>query len=199
MLPPVTKPALCLLLGASAIFGCTTANALTFNWSWTATNGYDYVNNTDLTGTVVTGTVNNLVDNALNTTGMTATFTGGFNVGQTVAYIGGNGIQVTNGSVVVPGLQAFFSSNDFSLQLEDPNGVSGIYGGYASVFSQTEGAFLLMDNLTAPTFTSAATVPGPLPVLAIPAVLLYSRKLKKRIKSTSKNCPFTPSETGSIQ
>jgi hypothetical protein len=89
------KPAALLLLGASTVFGCSVANALTFNWRFTASGGYDLDTSTDLTGTVVEGTIDNLVDNALNTTGMTATFTSGFNVGRTLAYTSGTGIRVT--------------------------------------------------------------------------------------------------------
>lgn len=180
------RPAIMLLLGASALF-CGPANALTFNWSWTATQGRigRFFGGTDLTGTVVTGTIDNLVDNSLNTTGMTATFTGGFNVGQTVAYWGGAGIVVSNGTVVTSGLQAYFRSNDYdySLQLEDPSGRIGVFGGAASGGPDSS---LSMNNGTAPSFSSVSPVPvpAPLPILGLPAVLFYSRKLKKMIKAS---------------
>ena len=135
------------------------AEALTFNWTWTATQGgmYNQYGYTNLTGTTVLGTINNLLDNSLNTYGMTATFTSGFNIGQTVSFDGGAGIQVTNGSVVTPGLQAYFHSDNYrySLQLEDPNGTIGIYGGASSNSSIDGGySFVAMNNGSAPIFTS---------------------------------------------
>lgn len=172
----------CLLLGASAVLWSTAANALSFNWSWTATSGDDGSGG-DLTGTVVTGTIDNLSDNFLNTTGMTATFTSGFNVGQTVNYYAGNGIQVTNGSIVESGLEAVFLSNDYRLQLADP--ATGATAGQAEDFSSLSsgGNPAFVQTFSAPTYSSAAVAPGPLPILGLPAVLLYSRKLKRRIKA----------------
>ena len=120
------------------------ANALTFNWIWTATHGRDNRDNRDndtspnLSGTVVQGTINNLLDSSLNTDGMTATCTSGFNIGQTVSFDGGAGVQVTNGSVVTPGLQAYFHNDNYgySMQLEVPNGNIGIFGGEYRAFQK---------------------------------------------------------------
>lgn len=144
----------------------------------------------DWIGSTVSGTVDGLLDNTLNTSGMTASVTsapftpsGGW---QDFNFVFENGIQVTNGSVVTAGLAAVFNTSDFNsqLKLHDPNGAIGDYGGFLSYNNPFSGETkqVIMDNGTAPIFSSETPVPGPLPVLGLPAVLLYSRKLKKRIK-----------------
>ena len=53
--------------------------------------------------------------------------------------------------------------------------------GHSNVFDNFAG-YDFNPGPSATTFTTQA-VPGPLPILGIPAVLLYSRNLKKRIKA----------------
>jgi hypothetical protein len=52
----------------------------------------------------------------------------------------------------------------------------------SGTYSWTWGSGVNDDSLTV-NIASVAAVPGPLPILGLPAVLFYSRKLKKRIKA----------------
>ena len=162
------KSAVYLLLGFSTVFGGAAANALTFNWSWTATSGDDG-NGADLTGTVVTGTIDNLADNTLNKTGMTATFLSGFNVGQTLDFVGGYGIQVTNGSVVVPGLEAVFTSSDGNYQLQLADSVTGSTPGNAEDYTAGSMNIAYLSSSVTPTFSrSLLRIDRPAPLLRRP-------------------------------
>ena len=64
------KPAALLLLGASTVFGCSIAKALTFSWSWTP----DSFTPSTPTGNV-TGTISGLLDNQNNQTNGVVTIT----------------------------------------------------------------------------------------------------------------------------
>ncbi len=162
------KSAVYLLLGFSTVFGGAAANALTFNWSWTATSGDDG-NGADLTGTVVTGTIDNLADNTLNKTGMTATFLSGFNVGQTLDFVVGDGIQVTNGSVVVPGLVAVFTSSDGNYQLQLADSVTGSTPGNAEDYTAGSMNIAYLSSSVTPTFSrSLLRIDRPAPLLRRP-------------------------------
>jgi hypothetical protein len=70
-------------------------------------------------------------------------------------------------------------ANTFSIQ-------AGEEFGFFSSYASNEDCCGTTTNQTITSFsaTSATAVPGPLPILGLPAVLFYSRKLKKRIKAS---------------
>ena len=93
---------------------------------------------------------------------------------------GGSGILVTAGFVDTTGLQLFFRSGTQELQLENPNGRSGVYGGYYrdSSVGGMFGSSAASTDLSVPVFTA---VPAPHPLLGLGAATAFSRKLKQRI------------------
>jgi hypothetical protein len=176
---PFLKPVACLILGTSTIFGTSAANALTFNWSWTPTS----YSPSSPTGPV-TGTISGLLDNAqsqingvaVTVTSSPTTPSGGWD-NSAWLYDSGAGFTVANG--VVTGFDATYVS-----PLGSP--FQGL------VFSDgTQNIYPTLSNLTInyshsnPTAisTTFTPVPGPLPILSIPSVILFSRNLKKRIKA----------------
>jgi hypothetical protein len=171
------KPAALLLLGASTVFGCSVANALTFNWSWTPIR---YIPSTP-TGPV-TGTVSGLLDNTANQIGV-VTVTSSPSIpssgwdNSNWAFQSGSerGFTVLGGAVTR--YNAFYKSqgNDQFLYFGNGSNFS------AQVNDISESIFF--DQIGGGTTTFTA-VPGPLPILGLPAVLLFSRKLKKRIKAS---------------
>jgi hypothetical protein len=110
-----------IAVGALCALCCTSARALTVNWSFLITgsspSGYS--------GTI-SGTIDNLQE-GINRNGMTATLTRApFGPGAgnwpTLNYAGGNGIAVSNGVVDATGLQAYFVyQGEYRLLLQNPN------------------------------------------------------------------------------
>jgi hypothetical protein len=159
---------------AFAVLCPSPARALTFNWTFTANNG-DFIG-------AISGIIDGLNDNTLNNgsnSTMTATVTSDpFNivgVPLPMTFIGGNGIQVTAGVVDTTGLQLEFSSVGQQLQLENPNGSTGVFGGYYTV---SMGSAAASNDTSVPVFSA---VPAPLPLLGLGAAAAFSRKLKQRI------------------
>lgn len=170
---------------ALAVLCPSPARALSFNWTFTSTNG-DFIG-------PISGTIDGLNDNSLNNfasnPGMTATVTSNpFNIvgipsqmtlNPFTSPVGGNGILVTAGVVDTTGLQLYFSGGSQDLQLENPNGTSGIFGGaYGDYSVGSGGASAASTDLSVPVFTA---VPAPLPLLGLGAATAFSRKLKQRI------------------
>ena len=172
------KPAALLLLGASTVFGCTVANALTFNWSWTPDSGSGNI----------TGTISGLQDNTnaqkngiVTVTSAPSAPPGGWGPW---SYNSGYGFNVTGGQVTFYDAEYVGPGGRNSQALTFGNGV---YTPYPSIYSASGN--INFSDFSTPvniTFTpvAAAAVPGPLPILGLPAVLFYSRKLKARIKAS---------------
>jgi hypothetical protein len=99
------KPAALLLLGASTVFGCSVAHALTFNWNFNNTDGNPV--NTGTTSGTITGLVegNNNVDNnnSLLIATLTSSTSGNLSVPQTWSQanggLQGGFITVTSGNI----------------------------------------------------------------------------------------------------
>ena len=183
---------------------CAPAKALSFSWSFQITGG----SNNDYIGKTISGTIDNLQDNAINRNGMTATVTSApFGPGSggdwstiSLSYAGGNGIAVKDGVVDTTGLQAYFIyQGQDRLILQNPNpSRSDVVGDYLSAYRDLRNVDYTNGNGNAggslevfypvqnsawmdgatPTFTA---VPAPLPLLGLGAATAFSRKLKQRI------------------
>ena len=167
---------------------CAPAKALSFSWSFQITGG----SNNDYIGKTISGTIDNLQDNAINRNGMTATVTSApFGPGSggdwstiSLSYAGGNGIAVKDGVVDTTSLQAYFiyqGQDRLILQNPVPYGWPG--GGSLEVFYPDPDRNSAWMDGSAPTFTA---VPAPLPLLGLGAATAFSRKLKQRIALRSK-------------
>jgi len=195
----VLKSAASLLLGASTIFGCSVANALTLNWLTTGT------------GTAGSGTFNIAESGVANggiyqITGISGTFDGSgvdtlLPPGSANTY-GNNFFQYQSGSTdwLLDNSGVVFSLLDGRMiDLWSTNGLEDRTDPTGSTYAATD----KVDIYTSPngsggfnattTYSvasaqastgSLSAVPGPLPILGIPAVLVYCRKLKKRIKAS---------------
>ena len=182
--------AVCLATGACALATALPANAsLTFDFSYELTAG-----SPDASTGTVTGTISGLADNTTNqTTGLTIsnlsapnTPSGGWPANW--SYGGGTGISVVNGEVAT--YDILFEKTDEALNTQ-----------YILAFVQGTGAtltFLDPNNAVNDvfnegdivTFTSQAgpgpaPVPGPLPILGAGAAFGWSRKLRRRISTSS--------------
>ena len=178
------KPAALLLLGASTVFGCSVANALTFNWNFNNTNGNPA--NTGTTSGTITGLAegNNNVDNnnSLLIATLTSSTSGNFTVPRTWSQanggLAGGFITVTSGNI--SDYNFFFNNGTAEFRgIKEPGASENSFVSVPNVGTDRT-ANGLRDPIT---FTSTEAVPGPLPILGIPAVLLWSRNLKKRIKA----------------
>jgi len=173
------KSAALLLLGAFTVFACSVARALTFNWSVTTSLG-GFGSGSFTTGDP-SGTVYTL-------TGISGSWTiaGTADPIRALDSLGG----ATN--------KFNFSSNGSTLNV-DIGGISfftesgekyNIYSGSSpgsyspAVFfaSDTGGFSSIAPDTSGSSINSPAPVPAPLPILGLPAVLFYARKLKARIK-----------------
>jgi len=166
-----------LMLSASVVFGSSSANALTFNWSFSNELG-----SPTGTGGTTSGTITGLDEgsNDLGSkAGITATMTSSTSgnvltvpltwssLGSTTGFI-----TVTSGNVV--GYDFIFNSSNSRF--------GGKINNYAYVNDFSAGvdqAYLTNIN-----FSPSTPVPAPLPILGIPAALVYCRKLKNRIKAS---------------
>ena len=196
-------------LAAVSVLGvlcCAPAKALSFTWSFQITGA----SNSSYIGQAISGTIDNLQDNAINRERMTATVTsapfgpgsGGDWATISLSYAGGNGIAVRDGVVESTGLQAYFIYNGqdrLILQNSNPNR-SNVVGNYDSAYRDINGFAYSNGNGNAggslevfyPTedqnsaWNGGATptftaVPAPLPLLGLGAATAFSRKLKQRI------------------
>ena len=171
------KAAACLLLGASFLAGTKASALTTFDWT-SLVNGNpgagqfaiaeDIGNLNPGVGYLITsisGTFNGITIGALSQPG---------------TYLGNNNLYYYN------------TTNDFAV---DGNGVSfndinsqaieyNIYGAGPNTPADRFGTS--DTSVSGSSFTSSASVasavPAPLPILGLPAVFFYSRKLRKRIK-----------------
>jgi len=175
---------------------CTPAQALSFNWSFRVTEASPdiYLNQT------ISGTIDNLQNNANNENGMTATILGSpFWPPSTITltYAGGSGIDVNNGVVDTSRLQAFFVyQGQYRLLLQNTSVPYGdaLYESFADSYRTSynsgngdaggslEQYYPSQYSASAaqtPTFSSPA--PAPLPLLGLGAAIAFSRQLKQRI------------------
>jgi hypothetical protein len=185
---PITilKPAACLLVGASAVFGCSAANALTFNWS--------FVNGSDtFSGQLINLSpgLNDSASNAVNPFYATVTtapssfanitsrqldfFSGDLTVSQDGATVSNNSIRFT---YISPGVESY----DLFVN-QASNGIANFVVSYldrTSIFNPPVDS----GGIGPITSGSGAAVPGPLPILGLPAAFLSTRKLRKRIQAS---------------
>jgi hypothetical protein len=169
-----------LLLGASAIFCDAAANALTFNWSFNNTAG-------STPGGTTSGTISGLTDGSNDfsvNTDIVVTILQSNNLTPVPIFKSLNdGTYSSSGTIVVDQLNAGNPVTSYNFLMYDGTGASLNFdvAGNSNVFDNFSG-YDLNPGPSATTFTTQA-VPAPLPILGIPAVLLYSRNLKKRIKA----------------
>ena len=174
----VLRPAAYLLLGASTIFGCSTANALSYNWS--------FINNGNPTsGGTTSGTITGLIEGINDISGGP-----GYNPNIVITVV--DSVNTPDGNI--------FRSNDSFLRNGDITVASGLVSGYnftiynASSYlvfrdyqvaqvADNDGISFGYDTDFASNPVNFSAVPGPLPILGIPPVLLFSRRLKARIKA----------------
>jgi hypothetical protein len=188
----LARPAALLLLGASTVFGCSVANALTFNWSLFGTlNSNNFASGTfDIAETSVT------VGSLYVVTGISGTYNGESILGLSSASV--NSVAPDNifqyqgeGSpLYVNGNGIGFRIATFNVRMYDRDLLSG--SSTYAVADRTTRQNISTNAISNQGITLssvsqvAAPVPGPLPILGLPAVLFYSRKLKKRIKESRK-------------
>jgi len=198
------KPAVCLLVGASAFFGCTAANAVMIVNAYTS--GTDTV--IDFSGTIDTSgfTFSNINPSASRFRAGGASSNAVFlnsPSSNVPAYIFTPASAVTDVGISDTIYNATSSIGDsfgFNLSLNyiflasDYGSGNPLAG--SQTYSQSLGTLGLAAgnsyNLTAGNNTitfnvstsNPAAVPAPLPILGLPAVLFYTRKLKKRIKAS---------------
>jgi hypothetical protein len=189
------KPAAWLLFGASAIFAPIAAQALTFDWTLSGTDSQT-VNGVATTvtrsgsgrlgATLVSGTTYQIQSISgtwagETITGLNASFTyrNGVTFIQDNQFIYDTTILINTNFKPATGLgYAFTTANYWGNFFLDPIRLNA----YIS-----ESTFVSAANTINPgSFTgSIELVPAPLPLLGLPAVLFYSRKIKKRIKQRS--------------
>ena len=169
-----------VLIGASAIFCDAAANALTLNWSFNNTGG-------STPGGTTSGTISGLTDGpndfSINTD-IVVTILQSNNLTPVPIFKSLNdGTFVSSGTIVVDQLNLSNPVTSYNFLMYDGTGASLNFNanGGSNVFDNFSG-YDLNPGPSATTFTTQA-VPAPLPILGIPAVLLYSRNLKKRIKA----------------
>ena len=179
------RPAIFLLLGASAVLGCNNANALTFDWS--------FINNSGVPSSAgsTTGTITGLQEgtNDFSIAGITATVLTSQNLPvPTVFNSGSAGNFSSGGTIVVSGgvVSIYAISIERAMGPGDKLYALRLNSGF-STYDDGRGVADVSLGSSTVTFTSVAEVPAPLPILGLPAVLFYSRKLKKRIKASREN------------
>lgn len=167
------KPAALLLLGASAVLSCSVANALTFDWATTGTNN-NGSGTFDITDESVT-------DGGIYTiTAITGNYNGaGITILPTNSFWGNDNL---------------FQYDELGTWKLNINGISFVdtsniqYNLFCRICDTTNYSQADESNvgpITSATATaSASAAPAPLPILGLPAVLFYSRKIKKRIKGS---------------
>ena len=177
------KPAACLLLGASAVLSCSVANALTLKWATTGTNAngsgtFDIAQSSVVDGGIYTITAIRGLYNDLNISGLLAPGTidfGGTKNDNKFQYDAAGTWKVDFAGV------SFAVSNGDTYTLYC-NSCFGPSFGQADYNYVPQPATVPIANQIST--ATASVVPAPLPILGLPAVLFYSRKLKKRIKAS---------------
>jgi len=179
------KPGAFLLIGAF-IFLPVSAKALVFNWS--------FVNNSGLPvsgSSFTSGTISGLLDNSTNTFSqdglITATIDVATNISAPIAFDGNSVydsgyITVSGGVVTFYNFQIYSTGDSYGLRFDNTNSNA------ASNYAYAGGSSIVYDEavggINPVTFASVSAAPAPLPILGLPAVLFYSRKLKKRISAS---------------
>jgi hypothetical protein len=172
--------------GAALLMTCLqagTASALSFNFSFSGTGG----NNTPNPSATVTGIVSGLVDNTLDQQfGLTFAILSATNnpIGGWSpfdAYVAGNGFDVSGG--LVTGVDILYSNNDSAaLALGNHGFITPELASSDLSFVNTTNDSTSSNGLSfAP--TSPASVPGPLPLFGARAAFAWSRRLRRRFKS----------------
>ena len=180
------KPAVCLLLGASAIFTTTAASALT---TYSLTFSSDTIGNT-LSGSFDIDDSDPAAQQIYFSFNSFEPWLTNLSLAETISGVSTTyGQSDFSGFVWSPSQQVDFTL-DLVPQFSDINffaaSPSAPVGNSNYVLrSQDPLANNTLYTLTSAS-PSASGVPAPLPILGLPAVLFYSRKLKKRIKASTK-------------
>ncbi len=177
------KPAACLLLGAAAVFGSNAAQAITMPWavSYQISGGTQTGFGT-LDATLVSGTTYQINSISGTFNGEAVTLVSSIKY-TTNSYFPDNLFDtqgVNNMAPVSVNGWAFSTNNNRIIHNYNVNNNTTLINAQCSgvnCFNQASGggAFTQISQ-------NYATVPAPLPILGLPAVLFYSRKLKKRIQ-----------------
>lgn len=174
------KPAALLLLGASAVFGGAAANALTFNWSFINSSGTPSSSGSATSGTI-TGLLDNTTNNLDTSPSITLTVLSATNLSAPYFFDSADNvgsITVLNGAVTAYN-GVFFNNNGGNQRLYMNDSNDAFYQ------DLTLSRYDRSQTSNPVTFTaSAAAVPGPLPILGLPAAFLSTRKLRRRIKAS---------------
>jgi hypothetical protein len=169
------KSAALLLLSASFLAGSKASAVTVFDWT------------SDVSGISGTGqfTINEnigdlLPGNSYEITSISGTFNGA-TIGALLPADPAAGSYNGNNNLYYYNTSNFFALDISGVSFDADGGLVnynlyGNSGASADSFSSSAGP--------GGTFTSSASVPGPLPILGIPAVLFYTRKLKNRIKAS---------------
>ncbi len=176
--PSLLRPAALLLVGAAAVFGSTAAQAVTFNWTLTTQGLYsgsvlERTGSGTLGATLVSGTTYQIqsISGTWNGEAITGLLTSVIKNGSTLTF---DNQFTTNGE------NQFRPTSGFGYAFSTQNyWVNAFAGSRGLIFPLDESNTSGVGGI--PIFT-AQEVPAPLPLLGLPAVLFYSRRLKKRIK-----------------
>ncbi len=195
----VLKPAAWLLFGAAAIFAPIAAQALTFRWTFTSTYHPDlaqptffesYAGDVTFGATLVSGNLYQIQSLSGTFAGISVTLADGIQVftsttrdGTVYTSTGVPPLIPDNTFTYTTAGQAFLPATNLGVGMVmdggrtvnwwTSNNNDGIVRPYTGGFS----GFM--------TSSSVTLVPAPLPILALPAVLFYSRRIKKRLKQRS--------------
>jgi enhancing lycopene biosynthesis protein 2 len=179
VLTSLLKPAAYLLLGASAVFGCSAAQALTFNWSASAVPSGS--------SAFVSGSGSGTFEANLSSGTTTYTMTSISGSWNSDAIIGPGTLAGADNTFDYAG-DGTLNVNGAGFAFQTATAEYNLFyggGGYGAANNMCDGPFggggCVNDGLV--TISSVAAVPAPLPILGIPPVLVYCRKLKKRIKA----------------
>ncbi len=193
----VLQPAAWLLFGAAAIFAPTAAQALTFNWTLSGADSQ-----------VINGVVTQVTRTGSGTLGATLVSGTTYQIQSISGTWAGETITGLNSSFAHLSGFTYTSDNQFVYDTSITNSqnfkaaASGASAGYsfttASYWANfypnarglngyvSESSQLFNGGVVSGAYTgSIELVPAPLPILALPAVLFYSRKIKKRLKQRS--------------
>ncbi len=193
----VLKPAAWLLFGAAAIFAPIAAQALTFRWTFTSTYHPDLLQPNffqseagDVTfgATLVSGNLYQIQSLSGTFAGKSVILADGIQVFASTTrdgtlYTSTNmPLNPDNTFTYTSAGQAFLPATNLGVGMVMDGGRTVNWwtsNNSGNVFPYTGGNGGFM------TSSSVTLVPAPLPILALPAVLFYSRRIKKRLKQRS--------------
>ena len=185
------NPAVLLLLGASTVFGCSGAQALVFNW--TISGKYDRTGGEDVifgggysyagSGTITTSD-SSVGNNLYQITDMSGLWSTNGSPGSVINFLGAGRLKFVSGSTTT--LSAYGGDVRFTTSAGDDIYMYNNFGNgdVDMVYNVNGGDYNTQSDrgVSGNTLSEEAPVPAPLPILGLPAVLFYSRRLKKRIK-----------------